>query len=226
MYQTTKLHLSNNLLVLFTIVQIILGNNFGFVKIVTKRTQKLLKVLCVFGSILVLTLILLVPTYKYPDHAFHFVTYAAEYVSYSLALWIAKYSFYDFLLDYSEIDDHLMLDSKSLDGTIIIALVYPAFSCAFKTTVFIVYCDFNVTSSYCKHFKFEYATNCITMIAVDSLILVQFAIMHMCYKRINILSLKLINNKLNATDVARLYKKIFDGLDKIKPVINKMVRNK
>jgi hypothetical protein len=224
MYKTTKLNLSKILLIIFTIVQIFLGNHFGFVKIAPKKTEKLLKLLCVAASIVVFVLILRVPIYKYPFQVFYFVTYGVEYVFYSTALWISKYTFYDFLLDFSEIDNLLMLGDKSLDGAVIMTLVSPVITCLVKMSFIFVYCSCNMISQYCRHFYFEYAISSIAMIAVDSLILILFRIMHMCYKRVDILNLKLLNNELGAADAIGIYKKIFDGLDKMKPVIDKMVR--
>jgi hypothetical protein len=221
----TKLHLSKTPLILFTFTQIFLGIHFGFVKIASKKTEKLLKCLCVFSFFNVLVLVSLVPIYKHPEQLPFYIAYIVEYVCYSLIFYISKYTFYDFVLDYSEIDDILKLDHKSLDGTIIMTLAYPVISCAIKQILYISYCSLNVTSQYCKPIFFEYATNSIVVIAVDSLVLIQFTIMYMCYKRVNILRLKLLNNELGAIDVVRIYKRIFDSLDKIKPIINKLVRN-
>lgn len=210
--------------ILFVILQLMFGFDFGFSEVAPCSIRRPLKILCLLVSA---NFILLAAKMMFCGHRsvlFVFVTNFIEYSCYSLACVSTKYNMYDFFRNIAVIDVNLNVERNEFDNLFIKITAYVSISLVIRILTTMIYCFCSSTSVLCLMHTCDYPIiYSLPALARDIPYIVQYSIMYTVYRRIHILNVKLGTKALNEKTFLMKYREILDCMNKIKPMFSKLV---
>lgn len=221
--RTPKREIPSILIWFFTSVQFAFGLNFGFNKILKKNVRFLAN--CFYTIIFIFFVAVIVIQILYDIEIKElgiatFIVYGLiQYSFQTICLGFSKYNLYDFIVDIYSVHTNIKWNKNNAKFIVTLFIIFFSTMCIIQTIICYLLCTI---TTLCPSFTLLLPyLNCILLISLDVIILVQMLIYFYVYHGVKYLKVSLEEKDIKW--VRKQFTAIADICDKISPTYGRLV---